>query len=64
MEQCGGTVQQSWWKSVVEKSNSHDGTVEQSWWNTVVEQWNSHGVTVCWNSGTLMVGQCNEIVEQ
>ena len=49
---------------MVEKSNSHDGTVEQSWWNTVVEQWNSHGVTVCWNSGTLMVGQCNEIVEQ
>ena len=28
------------------------------------EQWNSHGGTVWWNSGTLMVEQCNEIVEQ
>ena len=40
------------------------GKVEQSWWNSVVEQWNSHGGTVWWNSGTLMVEQCNEIVEQ
>ena len=30
----------------------------------MVEQWNSNGVTVWWNSGTLMVEQCNEIVEQ
>ena len=28
------------------------------------EQWNSHGGTVWWNSGTLMVEKCNEIVEQ
>ena len=40
------------------------GKVEQSWGNSVVEQWNSHGGTMWWNSGTLMVEQCNEIVEQ
>ena len=42
VEQCGGTVEQSWWKSVVEQWNSPGGTVwwtvEQSWWNSVVEQ--------------------------
>ena len=31
VEQCGGTVAQSWWNSVVEKWNSHGGTV---WWNS------------------------------
>ena len=31
VEQCGGTVEQSWWNSVVEKWNSHGGTV---WWNS------------------------------
>ena len=30
VEQCG-TVEQSWWNSVVEKWNSHNGTV---WWNS------------------------------
>ena len=38
VEQCGGTVEQSWWNSVVEKRNSHGGTV---WWNSgtvMVEQ--------------------------
>ena len=38
VEQCGGTVEQSWWKSVVEKWNSQGGTV---WWNSgtvIVEQ--------------------------
>ena len=29
MKQCGGTVEQSWWDSVVEQSNSDGGTVEQ-----------------------------------
>ena len=49
----GGTVEHSWWNSVVEKWNSHGGTVwwnsgtvmvehcggkvEQSWWISVVE---------------------------
>ena len=62
VEQCGAKVEQSWWKSVVEKWNSNGGTVgwnsgtvmveqcgrkvEQSWWNSVVEKWNSHGGTV------------------
>ena len=27
VEQCGGTVEQSWWNSVVEKWNSHGGTL-------------------------------------
>ena len=35
------------------------GTVEKSWWNSVVEKWNSHGGTVWWNSGTLIVEQCD-----
>ena len=38
--------------------------MEQSWWDSVVEKWNSQGGTVWWNSGTLMVEQCKEIVEQ
>ena len=50
VEQCGGTVEQSWWNSKVEQWNSKveqcGGTVEQSWWDSVVEQWNSHGGTV------------------
>ena len=29
-----------------------------------MEQWNIHGGTVWWNSGTVMVEQCNGIVEQ
>ena len=29
MEQCGGTVEQSWWDSVVEQWNSDGGTVEK-----------------------------------
>ena len=61
VEQCGGKVEQSWWNSVVEQWNSQGGTV-------MVEQcggqWNSHGGTLWWNSGTLMVEQCNETVEQ
>ena len=46
VEQCGGTIEQSWWNSgtlVVEQCNE---TVEQSWWNSVVEQWNIDGGTV------------------
>ena len=38
VEQCGGTVEQSWWNTVVEKWNSHGGLV---WWNSrtvMVEQ--------------------------
>ena len=27
VEQCGGKVEHSWWKSVVEQWNSHGGTV-------------------------------------
>ena len=29
VEQSGGTVEQSWWNSKVEKWNSHGGTVEK-----------------------------------
>ena len=36
MEQCGGTVEKSWWDSVV----------KQSWRDTVVEKWNIDGGTV------------------
>ena len=38
VEQCGGTVEQSWWNTVVEEWNSHGGLV---WWNSrtaMVEQ--------------------------
>ena len=49
VEQCGGTVKQLWWNSVVEQWNSLGerwnsdsgqccGTVEQLWWNSVVKQ--------------------------
>ena len=48
----------------MEQWNSNGGTAEQSWWDSVVEQWNIDGGTVWWNSVTLMVEQCNEIVEQ
>ena len=57
VEQCGGTVKQLWWNSVVEQWNSLGerwnsdsgqccGTVEQLWWNSVggtglVEQLNN-----------------------
>ena len=47
MEQCGGTVEQSWWDSVVEQWNSGKVMMEQ--WNSncgTVEQWNSDGGTV------------------
>ena len=36
VEECGGTVEECWWKSVVEQ----------------------------WNSGTVMVDQCGDTVEQ
>ena len=39
MEQWGGTVEQSWWNSVVEQWNSDSGRV-------MVEQRNSNGGTV------------------
>ena len=41
VEQCGGTVRQRSWKSVVEQWNSDGKTVEQCWWNSatvIVEQ--------------------------
>ena len=44
---------------MVEQRNSDGGTVEKSWWNSVVEKWKSHGGTVWWNSGTLIVEQCD-----
>ena len=31
VEQCGGTVEQCWWNSVVEQCKSNKGTV---WWNS------------------------------
>ena len=43
VEQCGGTVEQSWWNSVVEQWNSHGATV---WWNNrtvMAELWNIGG---------------------
>ena len=52
VEQCNETVEQYWWNSVGAQWNSEvqqcGGTIEQSWWN----------------SGTLMVEQCGERVEQ
>ena len=53
VEQCGGTVEKSWWNRVVEQWNSYGGTV---WWN-------SEGGKVWWNCGTLMVEQCGTTVE-
>ena len=62
VEQCG-TVEQSWWNSVVEQWNSHGSTVS---WNSgtdhsgtvMVEQSNNDGGTVEeWNSRTVMVEQ-------
>ena len=63
----GGTVEQCWWNSVMEKFKSEGGTVmveecggtvKQCWWNSVAEQWNSDGGTVWLNSGTVIVEQC------
>ena len=42
VEECGATVEQCWWNSVVEQWNSVGGIVEQCWWS----------------SGTVMVAQC------
>ena len=57
VEQCGGTVEQCWWNSVMEQWNRVGGTVEE--WNSVggrVEQ-------CLWNSGTVKVEQCGDTVE-
>ena len=54
VKESGGTVEQSWWNSVVEKWNSH---AELVWWN-------SRTVMVEQCGGTLMVEQCDETVEQ
>ena len=43
VEECGGTVEECWWKSVVEQWKSVGGRV---WWNSgtvLVEQGNSDG---------------------
>ena len=62
LEQCGGTVEQLWWNSVVEQWNSHGGTVEHWWWNSVMKQWNSNGETVKGgHSGTV---RWNSVMEQ
>ena len=53
VEQCGGTVEHSWW-------NIHGGTV---WWNSGTVWWNS-GTVMMEQCGTLVVEQCNETVEQ
>ena len=50
VDQCGGTVEQSWWDSVVGSGK------------VMVEQWKSNSGTVWWNSGTVMVEQCGGTV--
>ena len=67
VEQNGGTGEQAWWNSEVEKWNSHGGTV---WWNrrtVIVEQCGGKkeqcGEAVGWNSGTVMVEHCGGTVE-
>ena len=56
-----GTVR---WNSVMEQWNSDGGTVEK--WNSHggTVRWKSGTVMVWWNSGTLIVEQCDETVEQ
>ena len=64
VQQCGGTIEQSWWNCgtlVVEQGNE---TVKQSWWNIMVEQWNIVDGTVWWNSTTVMVEKCGGKVKQ
>ena len=68
VEQCGGTVKQLWWNSVVEQWNSlgNGGTIIV---DSVVEQWNSYGGTVLveqgwWNSETVIVDLCGGTLEQ
>ena len=58
VEQCGRTVKQSWWNSVVEQGDSDGGTMGRVWWNSrtvMVEQ--------C-GDGTVKVEQCGRTVEQ
>ena len=68
MEQCGGTVEQCWWKSetvTVEQCNSVGLTVEK--WNSESGTVWCNGGTVeqCWlNSGTVIGEQCGGSVEQ
>ena len=62
VEQCGGTVQQCWWNSVVEQWYSDGGTLIVEQWESVgetvwVEQWQGDSGTVWWNSGTVSVEQ-------
>ena len=57
VEECGGTVEECWWKSVVEQWKSVGGRV---WWNSgtvLVEQGNSDGGLVWGYSRTVMVEQ-------
>jgi len=61
VEQCGGTVEQCLWNSVMEQCwwNSESGTVG---WNNgigVVEQCGGTVGQCWWNSGTVMVEQWN-----
>ena len=63
MEQCNGTVEQSWWNIVVEQWNIDGGTV---WWNSgkdMVEQCSGKVEQSWWNSRTVMVEQCGGTVE-
>ena len=59
VEQCGRTVKQLWWNSVVEQ------------WNSLGERWNSDSGQCCgtveqgwWNSETVIVDQCGGTLEQ
>ena len=51
----GGTVIVEQWKSVGETMWVEQWHSEECWWKSVVEQW---------NSGTVMVEQCGDTVEQ
>ena len=55
--QCGGSVEQCWFNSVVEQCG---GTVKECWWNSVIVEQCGGTVEQCWwNSGTVLVEQWN-----
>ena len=71
----GGTVERSWWNSVVEKWKSVvnsktvmveqcGGTVEQSWWNSKVEQCGGTVEQSWWDSVAEQWNSDGETVEK
>ena len=62
VEECGATVEQCWWNSVVEQCNSVGGIVEQCWWSSGTVMVNEglafgKGQFCCWVKFTFLLSR-------